>query len=458
MLWFFRVGVSYVPRRISAFSWAFDIVLLGMQLAAQRSNALEYGTIYGIINGSCSMPKEPALLPKDIRPTDILTATHFATVFPLSEVRAVLESCGRSTVRVRNFPNEGVIYFVMMLALFRDCAHREVFRIIADALKQLWRKRKIVIPTAAALSQARTRVGFEPFQILFERLAVPVAVESTKGAWFKGLRKIAIDGCLLNTDDSKENRNYFGCSKNQHKTASSFPQARFVGLLEISTHLFFKAVIGGYHDGEITLGKQLIRYLTKGMILLADRNFYSFDFFQSVKDTGSEFVVRIQRGMKFTSVEQLPDHSDIVLLHPSNNKEKRPGIRARLIQYRVLGSNEKVYLLTTILDPQKASAQELAELYHERWEYEGALKQLKTVLNDSATTLRSKTPALVIQELWGLLMTHYVVSLNMFRAASRADLDPDELSFKHSVHVISRSVYKATSDFSPCEQIEEDFE
>jgi len=404
------------------------------------------------------MPKAPALLPPDIRPTDIFTATNFAAVFPLTKVSEVLKECGRSTDRVRDFPNEAVVYFVMMLALFRNCAHREVFRIIADAFRQLWNKRKISIPTASALSQGRIRVGYEPFEKLFEYLAVPVASASSKGAWFKGRRKVAMDGCLLNTDDSKENRKFFGCSKNQTKTEAGYPQTRFVGLMEVGTHLFFQAVIGGYHDGEITLAKTLVRFITRDMICLADRNFYSFDFFKDVAETGAHFVVRIQRGMKFHSEEQLADHSDIVSIYSSDDRNKERPLKARLIQYRVLGSNEKVYLLTTILDPREASAHELAELYHERWEYEGALKELKTVLNASATTLRSKRPDLVIQELWGLLMTHYVIRLNMYQAALSRDLDPDELSFKHSVQVIGRSLYTATSDFPPCASPSENLE
>jgi hypothetical protein len=404
------------------------------------------------------MPKDPALLPSGVRRTDLLTATQFAAVFPIFGIREVLEECGRATIRVRDFPNEAVIYFVMMLALFRNCSHREVFRIIAVALSQLWKRKQIVIPTPAALSKARSRVGDEPFEKLFKRFAVTVAIPSTKGAWFKGWRKTAIDGCLLNTEDTKENRQHFGCASNQHKTTAAWPQARFVGLMELGAHVFVDAAIGGYRDGEIALAQKLIPQFTPEMICIADRNFFSFDLFQKIGQTGAAFLVRVQRGLSLASEKTFADRSDLVTIYSPDDVKKEHGLKARFIQYTVVGSKskEKIFLLTNILDPRRASAQELAQLYDERWEYEGALDELKVHLNANAVTLRSKRPDLVKQELWGMLMTHYVVRLNMHQAAIGAKLDPDELSFTHTVKVIGRSLLQSTSAFPPSEQTPQD--
>jgi hypothetical protein len=398
------------------------------------------------------MPKPPALLPSGVRPTDVFMATEFAAVFPLSSVLGALEACDRSTIRLRSLSNEAVVYFVMMLTLFRNCSHKEVFRIIAMAMYQLLpHSKKIETPTASALSQARTRVGYQPFQMLFRQGAKPLAEKSSKWSFFKGLRTVALDGCLLNTDDSAENRKFFGSSTNQHGTPAAYPQTRFVGLMETGTHAFFQAEVGGYHDGESTLAKSLLSSMSSEMIILADRNFYSFDFFEAVKGTGAEFLVRVQKGMTFTSIEKLNDHSDIVILYSPRDYKKERGIKARFIQYQVLGQQKKetIFLLSTILDPEVATATELAQLYHERWEYEGALKELKNVLGESAATLRSKTPELVMQEMWGMLMTHYVIRRTMYLAADKAQIDPDRLSFKHSVKVVGRSVHGTRSDFSP---------
>jgi hypothetical protein len=221
--------------------------------------------------------------------------------------------------------------------------------------------------------------------------------------------------------------------------------------METGTHLFFHGAAGGYLDSENELAKELVPRLEKNMLLLADRNFFSFDFFDSVAKTGAALVCRIQRGMTFRSEQELDDHSHIVKIHASTDVHKEDGMKVRLVQYTVPGSKsgETIFLLTNILDPRLAPAFELAQLYHERWEYESALDELQTHLSESAVTLRSKKPDLVLQELWGTLMTHYVVRRTMFEASGSANLDPDRIPFTHTVRVLQRTLVKATSDFSP---------
>lgn len=399
------------------------------------------------------MPKEPSVLPEGLRPTDILTATQFAAVFPPDEIRKVLEEHDKATQRDRILPNVFVVYFVMMLALFRSCNHREVFRIIAMAFLQMRkdrRKKNPNIPTPAALSKARSRVGDAVLEKIFNSLAFALGTATTPGCFFKKWQIMAIDGCVLDLEDTVENRKEFGSSSNQHKKAGP-PQIRFVGLMEVGTHLFVQAAMGGYFVGEVTLAKQILHRLSSGMILLCDRNFFSFDFFETVSNQGAAILCRIQKGMKFQPQEYLEDGSILVEIFSSKDTRKENGKLVRLVQYRAHGmkSGENIFLLTNILNPAQASAYELARLYHERWEYENALDELKTHLSESAVTLRSKTPALVRQELWGTLMTHHVVRSVMFRAASQEDLDPDRLSFTHSVKVIGRTLIKSTSDFPP---------
>ena len=399
------------------------------------------------------MPKDPQNLPSGVRPTDTLTVTQFATVFPIDSVVETLDSHGRGTIRVRTLPNEHVIFFVMMLALYRDCSHTEVYRCVAQALQNLAGNARTepVIPTASALSQARDRVGAEPFADLFKKHAIPLAGPGAKGCFFKNrYRKVALDGCLIDTDDTDKNRKYFGHSSNQSDTAARSPQVRVVGLMELGTHAFFKAAIGTYHQGESTLAKSLVDYLEPDMICLADRKFYSFELFRMFQERNVPLLFRLQRGMSFQPEEQLSDGSFIVKIHARSDTSKRDPLVARLIQYKVTGSKNKeiFYLITNILDPKIATAVELAALYCERWEYENALDELKTHLNAGAVILRSKTPDLVIQELWGLLMTHYVIRRTMFLASSRKNLDPDRISFTHSVNVIRRALVK-TGIFPP---------
>jgi hypothetical protein len=408
-------------------------------------NYFQGGIIYGITHQEAAMPKSPTSLPAGVRATDILSIIQFATVFPIDAVNEVLEKHDCGTIRVRHLPNELVIYFVMMLALFRDCSHREVFRCVASALNGLVGKpsNNPFIPSGAALSKARDRVKDKPLEELFHRFAKPVAASGSAGCFFKKRwRTVAVDGCLIDVENTPKNRQYFGSSTNQNKTQARSPQVRFVGLMELGTHVFFSAAIGGYHDGEISLVKGLIQDIQSDMICLADRNFYSFDLFKQVNDRGAALLFRVQRGLSFVPERQLPDGSYLLTLYSATDTKRMHGVPARFFQYKVKGAKDKetFYMITNILDPKQATAEELSALYCERWEYEGALDELKTHLNAKFVILRSKTPALVIQELWGLLMTHYVIRRTMYQAASSRQLDPDRLSFIHTVRVIRRTL------------------
>lgn len=397
------------------------------------------------------MPKPPQSLPSGVRVTDMLSITQFAAVFPMKDVIATLEKHGCGTIRERLLLNEAVVYFVMLLALFRDCSHREVYRCVAEALCRVLGKKttNIEIPTSSALSQARARLGSEPFKELFHEFAIPLGTPGQEEYFFKRWRKCVIDGSVMNVDDTESNRDHFGSPTNQHDTGSRNPQLRFVGLMESGSRLIFAAEQGGYHDGEITLARKLVSRMTSEMIILGDRNFYSYSLFKEITNQGAALLFRVQRGICFKQQEQLPDGSYIIEIADSK-KEGLP-IKARLIQYKVTGaaSKETFFLITNILDHTQASAQELAVLYHERWEYETGLDELKTHLGVGSVVLRSKRPELVKQEMWGNLMTYYVVRKNMHEAALQADRDPDRLSFTHTVHVIRRAIIKSNADFSP---------
>ena len=115
----------------------------------------------------------------------------------------------------------------------------------------------------------------------------------------------------------------------------------------------------------------------------------------------------------------------------------------RVVDYRLDGIDgaEPIYrLLTSILDPERAPALDLAALYHERWEIETAFDELKTHLRGARIVLRSKTPDLVRQELHGLLMAHFAIRGLIHQATLEADENPDRLSFLHAARVIRRKL------------------
>jgi hypothetical protein len=218
--------------------------------------------------------------------------------------------------------------------------------------------------------------------------------------------------------------------------SSAYPQIRFVSLVESGTHVLFGSKMEAYKAGEITLAKAVLPRLRKGMLCLADRNFFGFALWKQARATRAELLWRVKKNMRLACEKRLPDGSYLSRMYPSERdwRHKTNGIVVRVIDYELDGvaDAEPIYrLVTTILDHEKAPAKELAALYHERWEIETALDELKTHLRGSKIVLRSKTPDLVRQEFYGFLMAHFAVRGLMHEAALKANEDPDRLSFLH---------------------------
>jgi len=227
--------------------------------------------------------------------------------------------------------------------------------------------------------------------------------------------------------------------------ASAYPQIRFVALVENGTHVLFGTRLGGYATGEITLAPEVMVALQKGMLCLADRNFFGFRLWNQARAQGADLLWRIKKNLRLPVEKRLPDGSYQSRIYPSerDRRHQTNGVVVRVIDYRLDGvaDAEPLYrLVTTILDPSAAPAEELAALYHERWEIEGALDELKTHLRGAKIVLRSKTPDLVRQEFYGLLLAHFAVRGLMHEAALRVGEDPDRLSFLHAVRVLRRKL------------------
>jgi hypothetical protein len=301
----------------------------------------------------------------------------------------------------------------------------------------------------SGISQARTRLGEAPLCRLYEQVVHPVATRATKGAWYRRWRLVSVDGSCLDVADTEENRTAFerpGASRGE----SAFPQLRFVALVENGTHVLFGARLGGFAEGETTLAREVLAALRPGMLCLADRQFFGHALWQEAAATGADLLWRVKRNLRLPREAVLADGSYLTTIYPSekDRRHRANGCRLRVVEYRLAGiaDAEPLYrLVTTLLDPAQAPAEELAALYHERWEIEGALAELKTHLRGARIVLRSKAPALVRQEFWGLLLAHFAVRGLMHEAALRADEDPDRLSFLHAVRVIRRKLPQFTA-------------
>ncbi len=377
-------------------------------------------------------------------------------VFPPELVDGVVAEAGRRERRSRLLPARVVVYYVLALALFADCSYEEVMRQLVEGLawESGWRA-AWEVPTKVAIYKARERLGREPLELLFRAACVPLALASTRGAFYRGLRLVSIDGTCLDVADTPANDREFGRpGSSRREGGGAFPQLRMVALAESGTHAIFDAALGGYENSERTLAEALFGSLSEGMLCLADRGFYSFEAFQKARATGAQLLWRVKSDVGLPREQTLADGSYLTSIYAlKDRKARRDGQPARVIEYQLadpaLTEPEQHYrLITTLLDPDGAAAEELAALYPQRWELESALDELKTHQRGPRVVLRSKNPDGVYQEAYGHLATHYAIRRVMHDAALQADLVPHRLSFIRGLRAARRST-RTQPGFSP---------
>jgi hypothetical protein len=400
--------------------------------------------------------------------TDHVTLGVLSSVIHRDIIDDAIRETGKREERCRLLPAHVVVYYVLALNLFFGEAYEEVMRQLVNGLRFLgnWRD-SWKVPSTSAISQARTRLGEAPLKLLSERIAVPMARPGTRGAWFHGLRVMAIDGLVLDVPDTPENDEEFGRSGNE-ATPGPFPQVRLVALGECGTHAVVDAEQGGVTTGEQTLAERLIARFAPGMLVLADRNFYSYQAWQQAVATGAALLWRVTSTLTLPVLQWLPDGSYRSVLINSKIRGRRRqtlldaaaagasldpahAMIIRVVEYMIddrPGSGELFCLITTITDHEFAPAVELAAAYHERWEIELSFDEIETHQTGHHRVLRSKTPELVKQEIWSLLLTHYAIRHVMKDAADTVGTDPDDLSFIRSYRAIRRQVTNQAG-FSP---------
>ena len=391
------------------------------------------------------MARTVATLPAGSRITDYISLGVVTKFFPAEKVRAVLRETKRASIRERGLPAHVAVYYVIALALYMHSSYGEVLRCLLEGIQWLLEpSARIKVTGSSGISQARTRLGWEPLRQLHDEVVMPIAGKATKGAWYRQWRLVSLDGSTLDVADEKGNDEAFGRPA-ASRGESAFPQIRFVSLTEIGTHVLFGTQMAGYTTSEIALSKKVLPSLKKGMLCLADRNFFGFKMWSQAAATGADLLWRVKKNMRLVCEKRLPDGSYLSRIFPSerDRRHKTKGVVVRVIEYQLDGfvDAEPIYrLVTTILDHEKAPAIELAALYHERWEIETAFDELKTHLRGARIVLRSKTPDLVRQEFYGLLMAHFAVRGLMHEAALKADEDPDRLSFLHAIRIVRRKL------------------
>jgi transposase IS4-like protein len=404
--------------------------------------------------------------------TDWISLGVLASSVPRDVVDDAVEATGRGARRAGGkLPPHVVVYLVMALALFADEDYEEVAARLTETLQgwgcwgQDWEA-----PTKGAITQARQRLGPEPLAEVFGQVAEPVADLDTAGAFLGPWRLMSVDGMEWDVPDTAANRAAFG-SKAGSQGPAAFPKARVVTVSECGSHAAVAAAVGpaagGTGSGEQALARRLYPGLDPDWLVLADRNFYGWKDWCTAAGTGAALLWRVRSNVPLPVLEPLGDGSwRSVLVNPRiDSRGTVRGARAQLlaaaargedlpedqaryvraIEYQVPdrdggGKGERIILVTTITDFRAAPAPELARAYHQRWEHEGGNAQLKTYLRGPGRVLRSQSPAMAEQEIWGYLLTHYAISALICAAATAAGIDPDRVKFKRTVRIVRRAV------------------
>ena len=380
-------------------------------------------------------------------------------MFPPELVDRVVAEAGRVERRHRLLPARVVVYYVLAMTLFADASYEEVMRALVEGLawqsgwRQVWE-----VPAKGSIFKARSRLGREPLELLFEATAGPLASEATRGAFYRGLRLMSLDGTCLDVADTAANEREFGRpGTGRGQGVGAFPQVRLVALLETGTHAICAAALGPLRSSENALADELLPRLGQGMLCLADRGFYSFERWRNARSTGAQLLWRVKTNMVLPREQPLADGSYLTRIYANQPDQRahRDGEQVRVVEYAIddgidRDPEQRYRLLTTIPDPDAAPAGELGALYHERWEIENALDELKVHQRGPRVVLRSRHPDGVYQEAFGYLCTHYAIRRLMHDAALQADLDPDRLSFTRSLRAARRTA-RTQPGFSPPE-------
>jgi Insertion element 4 transposase N-terminal/Transposase DDE domain len=398
--------------------------------------------------------------------TDAIGIGTLTRLVPRELVDEVVMSLGRKELRRNKLPARVMVYFVMAMALFYGDGYEEVMRKLAAGLQYLgtWR-REWEMPSPGGLCQARQRLGPGVMRELYERVSAPCAMRSTAGAWLAGRRLMALDGFGMEAPDSEENAAHFGYAGKKERC--TFPFVQMAALAECGTHAIVAAAIGKDGEGEETLASRILAggAIEPGMIVMVDAGLYSYQNLRAVIDAGADALFRVGANVGLPVLEWFPDGSYLSYIADPDAKRRNshklhagrvkitdlPGTYVRAVDYEVTDrgdGDELITLVTNIVDPDELTAIEMAAAYHERWEAELVIDELKTHQRGSGVILRSRKPELVEQEIWGLLLTHYGIRHLMREAADQADLDPDRMSFIRALRVVRRQV-SGQAAFSP---------
>jgi hypothetical protein len=346
--------------------------------------------------------------------------------------------CGEkfAQMRKRKLPVLQALWLVIGMALFRDRSIEAVAQHLSLVLPRPGPREGIA---RSGLPQARHRLGAEPMEHLFNLTGAAWGLDAADKDRWRGLSLMGIDGSCLRIADTPENEAAYGRPGSGDRSASGYPQIRLVALMALRSHTLAAMNFGGINTGEMTLVKPLWERIPDHALSILDRGFLSWGALHQLSASGTErhWLLRLKKNTAYRVVQKLGPGDELVeITTRSEARREYPELPktflARLIAYKVKGYPPQK-LLTSMQDPERYPASEIAPLYHERWEIELAYDELKTHMLEREEALRSRTPELVRQEVFGICIAYTLVRCEMARVAAKLGLPPTRISFRNAL-------------------------
>jgi hypothetical protein len=342
-------------------------------------------------------------------------------IVPFEMVDAAMESARAVQTRVRDLPSRVVVYLLLAAGLFADLGYRQVWARLTCGLDALTPAQ----PGSSALAQARRRIGVAPLRELFDLLRGP----AVGAARWRGLLVCAIDGTVLFTPNSAANLAEFGAHHAGPNGDSGYPMLRLLTVVACGTRTVIDAVFCSQRIGETTCAPKLLRCLTPGMLLLADRNFAVAALIEQIDDTGADLLIRCKDGRRLPSIRALPDGSWLTRVGSVTVRVIDAEIVVRLGEHGARRTG-RYRLITTLTDHRRYRAEDIVTLYHQRWEIETSYLELKSTIL-GGRVLRAHTPTGIAQEVYALLVTYQALRIAI---ADAVPTTPDRGSFTVALH------------------------
>lgn len=374
-----------------------------------------------------------------------------STHLPPSLIDEVLRDTGRCEKRRRRVPATAVVWLVLMIGIRSDLDIPAMWRQVCGVFHEtLERLDGLHPPTKSALSQARARLGARPMRQLLLKTARPMSAGRELYTHYKGMPMVAIDADQYKIPDTPANARAFGrptTTRHGRILEAGYPQFHLNRLMTVGTRLCLDAIIKPCDTSDHTTAPKLLNSVRPGELVLWDSGFYSFNLMHQACRQGTFFLGRVPSHPVLEPLKRQPDGSYRVKVYPSPNhrRDDRDGLTLRVMEYTLddparTGRGERHRLITNLIDEGKCPAMELVVLYHQRWEIEIDNDEITTHQLDRAVELRSRTPAGVVQEIYGVLLAHNVTRAIMYESARSIDIDPRLLSFINAVRIVRETV------------------